>query len=147
MFLGGGFCDDVVDAFGFLWSDDYCGVVFDDSCFFGGDVFEGVAEPLHVVHVDWSDDGDVGSEDVGGVPASSHAYFHNGDVDWCVCEGADGHGGEYFEETHFCAVDGCKMLVGEVDIVFDLFVGVNEGVVGDAFTVDADAFVNFFEVW
>ena len=53
----------------------------EDSGFFAGDVSDGVAEKLLVIEIDVGDDREDGLDDVGGIQASTHADFEDGDFD------------------------------------------------------------------
>ena len=62
------------------------GVGLDDAGFFGGDLLDGVAEKIFVIEINLRDDGDFGSDDVGGIQAAAHAHFEDGDVHFLLRE-------------------------------------------------------------
>ena len=82
-------------GFGMLGQGDGGDAGAEDSGFFGGDGGDGVAEKLLVIEIDIGDDGEDGLDDVGGVEASAHADFEDGDFDaggGKEIEGDGGHG-------------------------------------------------------
>ena len=69
----------------------------DDAGLLAGDVGERRAGELVVVHADVGDDGDLGVDDVGGVPATEQPDLDHGDVDGDVGEPAQGRRGDRLE--------------------------------------------------
>ena len=129
-----------------LTPDDRGAARLDNADFFGCDLFHGIAKPCHMVHVDRSDNGRIGIEHVGGVPAAAHTDFNDGHIDRSVGELPDGHGGEHFEEAHFWLVEFFHLHVDHGYKVFDLIPGINEIVVGKLLPVDGDALVDMFKM-
>ena len=143
----GGLLDDRHDGLLMrLTPDDGGAAGLDDADLFGGDLFDGVAQPRHMVHVDGTDDGGIGIEHVGGVPAAAHADLHDGHIDRSVGEFPDGHGGKYFEEAHFRLPELLHLHVDDGDQIAYLIPCVDEVVVGKLLSVDGDAFVDMFQM-
>ncbi len=129
-----------------LATDDGGASGLDDAGLLGGDLFDGVAQPCHVVHIDRPDDRGVGVEHVGGVPAAAHADLHDGHVDRSVGEFPDGHGGEHFEEAHLRLAELVHLHIDDGDQILDLVPGVDEIVIGKLLAVDGDALVDVLQM-
>ncbi len=136
--------EDYFVRFGMLCGDHGWNFGLENSSFFAGDFGKGVAEEIFVVEVDAGDDGDGGLNDVGGIEAAAEPDFEDGEVDFFFCEILEGHGGDAFEIGGV----GAEFSGGEES--FDLLLGAGEDggeiFVGDFLAVDAEAFVDFFEV-
>ena len=124
----------------FVCAENDGDVGFDDAGFFGGDLFESVAEPITMVEADARDDGEGWLADVGGVEATAEACFENGPVGAGIVIDEEGDGGEGFEEGEVLEGGGCGFERGEV-----LGGAVECGVV-EWGAVEEEAFVDVDEV-
>ncbi len=130
--------------FGALLGEDQRHPRFQDSCLFSRDFFEGVAEKVFVVEINAGDEGDERRKDVGGIEAAAEADFEYGEVHALAGEGFERHGGDTFEIRRMCAqFSGGEELFNQ-DL--DASEGFGEGGIADFFSMNANAFVDFFEV-
>ena len=124
----------------FVCAEDDGDVGFDDAGFFGGDLFECVAEPIAMVEADAGDDGEGGLADVGGVEAAAEACFEDGPVGAGVVIYEERDGGECFEEGEVLEGGGCGFERGEA------VGGAVECGVVERGAVEEEAFVDVDEV-
>ena len=92
-----------------------------------------------MVAPDRGDDGDVGADDVRGVPPPAQAHLDDGDVDGVVGEGGQGHDGQDLEEGQARSAGGLGALIDHGDVWGHILPGGNEALLTDRFTVEADA--------
>ena len=143
----GGFGENRHDGFLMrLRPDDGGAVRLDDAGLLGGDLFDGVAQPLHVVHVHRADDGRIRVEHVGGVPQASHADLDDGHVHGRVGELPDGHGGEHLEEAHLRLALLLHLGVHQGHEILGLVPDVDEIVIGQLLAVDGDTLVDLLQM-
>ena len=95
----------------------------DDAGLLAGDLRDGVAEIVGVVHADRRDHGDGRIDDIGGVPAPTEADFDDGHVDRGVGERGERHRRDHFELAHRRATSRFRLLVDKLHERFDLAVG------------------------
>ena len=124
----------------FVCAEDDGDVGFDDASFFGGDLFECVAEPIAMVESDACDDGEGWLADVGGVEAAAESCFKDGPVGVGRVIDEEGDGGEGLEEGEVLEGWGCGFECGEA-----LGGAVECGVV-ERGAVEEEAFVDVDEV-
>ncbi len=124
----------------FVCAEDDGDVWFDDAGFFGGDLFECVAEPIAMVEADAGDDGEGGFADVGGIEAAAEACFEDGPVGAGIVVDEEGDGGEGFEEGKVLEGGARGFECGEA------LGGAIEGGVVEGGAVEEEAFVDIDEV-
>lgn len=129
---------------GTLFGEDERHARFKNSRFFSRDFREGVAEKILVVEIDTRDDGDDRRQDVGGIQAAAEADFEDREFHPLSGKVFESHGGDTFEisrvSPQFAGSE--KFLDQEVYARQ----GLGEGCVANLFTVNANAFVDFFKV-
>ena len=109
------------------------------------DLREGLPQPVHVVHADRRDDGDVRVDDVRGVPGAAHADLDDGDVDGSVREGREGQRHEDFELAHR-GLPG-ELVVDHRHVRGDLLPDAYEVARGNGIAVDDDALGHPAQCW
>ena len=129
-----------------LRPDDGGAVRLYDTGLLGGDLLDGVAKPLHMIHVDRADDGRVRVQHVRRVPQAAHADLDDGNVDRRVGELPDGHRRQHLEEAHRGAAGLGHLRVDDGDQILDLIPHVHEIVIAQLLPVDGDALVDTFQV-
>src|SRR5712692_4407602 len=104
-----------------------------------------MAEEVFVVEIDAGDDGDERFKDVGGVETAAEADFEDGELHPLAGKIFEGHGGDAFEISRM----GAELAGSEefFDEDMDARERFGERFVADFLAVDADALVDFFEVW
>ena len=130
---------DLGSSLGDLMGDDDGGAVLDDAGLLMGDLGDRRAQPALVVAPDRGDDGDVGADDVRGVPPPAQAHLDDGDVDGVVGEGGQRHDGQDLEEGQAGPACGLGALVDHGDVWGHVLPGSDEALLTDRLTVQADA--------
>ena len=92
-----------------------------------------------MVPPDRGDDGDIGADDIRGVPPPAHAHLDDGHVDGIVGESSQSHDGQHLEEGQAGATGGLGALVDHSDVRGHVLPGGDEALLTDRFTVKADA--------
>ena len=93
-------------------------------------------QELHMVIIDIGDDAQFGGDEVGGVEATAHAHFDDGDVDFFLGEIVEGHAYSHLEEGE---LHGLELLLIRVDELHHVLFR-------DHLAVDADAFAKVAEM-
>ena len=111
-------------------TDDGRNAWFDDSGFFTRYFFQRIAEEGHVVKGNVGDDGNEGSDDVGGIKTSAEANFNDGNVYTGISEVLESHGNGHFEKGGTNAVEyfliglyemGDVLLTNHLSVYTDAF--------------------------
>src|SRR5258708_708771 len=112
--------------------------------FFKSDFREGVAEKVFVVEIDARNDGDDGRKNVSGIEAAAEADFKHAECNALAGERLESHGRYTFE------ISGMRTKFAGGEEFFDQDLNAREGVgesfITDLLAMDANAFVDFFEM-
>ena len=122
------------------------GTLLDDSRLLGGYLFDRIAQPLHVIHVNRTDDGNIRIQDVGGIPESAHADLNNRHVHGGIRKGPDGHGRQDLEEAHRRPPLLGEPVVDHRDEVLNLPVYIHEALIRQLLPIDGDPLVDPLQV-
>ena len=130
---------DLGSGVGDLMGDDDGGAVLDDAGLLVSDLGDRGAQPTLMLAPDGGNDGDVGADDVRGVPSPAQAHLDDGHVDGIVGEGGQSHDGQDLEEGQARPTGGLGALVDHGDVRGHVLPGGDEPFLTDRFTVEADA--------
>ena len=112
--------------------------------FLRGDFFDRMAEKIFVIEINRRDDRDFRFDDIGGVEAAAEADFVNGKIHEVLCESKKGQSRNALEESWMRS----ELSTGHqrFDGGMNARPGRGEIMVRNIFAVDADAFVDAFQV-
>ena len=110
----------------------------------GSDLIDAIAENMHVVHGDGSNDSDVCMSDVDRVPASAQTHLDDGNVHWCISKGGESHRRHHLKEGHLDTVDA--LGVNQIHHGFNLTPRLVKKIVADGAAIDADALSDVHQV-
>jgi len=136
--------DDFV-CFRMLLSENDGNRALQDTGLFGCDFVQRVAQKIFVVEIDAGDDGNDRVKNVGGIESATEADFENAKFDARASERFECHGGDAFE------IGGVRAEFSVGEESFDQTVNAGEcfrkEIIADFFAIDANAFVDSFEMW
>ena len=98
-------CDEYRRSFGLCFAHNYRHALFDDAGFFGGYLFDGVAQNVGMVEADVGDNRQRRRDDVGAIQPSAKADLDDGYIDLPLGEIEEREGGGYLEKRRLQCVD------------------------------------------
>ena len=121
-----------------LWCGDNGSAWLNDSCFFLGNLIDGMAEPFLVVKIDWGNDADRRLHRVSGIESSAHSSFEHQNFAARLLKMLQRQGGRDFKK--------CRMRIPIANAFTNFAETARDLVFGNLIAVHANAFAKTDEV-